>query len=361
MRERLRFARTGTGLVGADPARRSSSRIAIFGPFFAPHALDQPIGTAVRAAERRRAARHRLPRPRRALARALGRAQRARAGRARDAARLRRRPRDRARSPATRARSLDPLLMRSVDVLLSFPALLFLLVLVTGAGTSKGVLVLGVAIIQMPRSRASSARRRSRSRCAASSRRRSRAARARSRSCGARSCRTSSRRSRPTSACASRCSIILVASVNFLGLGLQPPSADWALMISENRSGLTLNPWAVLAPGADDRAADDRREPGRRRRRADAGHLGLRGRRAGMSALPERRAGRRPRRGPARRAARRRADRRGRRARGPRRRDPRARRRVGLGQDDDGARAARLRARRQRASPTAPSRSTGTR
>ena len=33
-------------------------------------------------------------------------------------------------------------------------------------------------------------------------------------------------------------SIILVASVNFLGLGLQPPAADWALMISENRDGL---------------------------------------------------------------------------------------------------------------------------
>jgi ABC-type dipeptide/oligopeptide/nickel transport system permease subunit len=42
--------------------------------------------------------------------------------------------------------------------------------------------------------------------------------------------------------------IILVASVNFLSLGLQPPAADWALMISENRSGLTLNPYAVMAP-----------------------------------------------------------------------------------------------------------------
>ena len=42
--------------------------------------------------------------------------------------------------------------------------------------------------------------------------------------------------------------IILVASVNFLGLGLQPPDADWGLMVSENRSGLNLNPLAVLAP-----------------------------------------------------------------------------------------------------------------
>jgi peptide/nickel transport system permease protein len=43
-------------------------------------------------------------------------------------------------------------------------------------------------------------------------------------------------------------SILILASVNFLGLGLQPPAADWALMISENRGGITLQPWAVAAP-----------------------------------------------------------------------------------------------------------------
>ena len=45
-------------------------------------------------------------------------------------------------------------------------------------------------------------------------------------------------------------SIILVASVNFFGLGLQPGEADWALIISENREGLTLNPWVILVPAA---------------------------------------------------------------------------------------------------------------
>ena len=40
--------------------------------------------------------------------------------------------------------------MRSADVLLSLPALLFLLVLVTGLGSSRTVLVVGVALIQMP-------------------------------------------------------------------------------------------------------------------------------------------------------------------------------------------------------------------
>ena len=29
--------------------------------------------------------------------------------------------------------------------------------------------------------------------------------------------------------------IILAASVNFLGLGAQPPAANWGLMIAENR------------------------------------------------------------------------------------------------------------------------------
>ena len=45
-------------------------------------------------------------------------------------------------------------------------------------------------------------------------------------------------------------SILIIASVNFLGLGLQPPASDWALLISENRQYIALNPWAVLAPAA---------------------------------------------------------------------------------------------------------------
>jgi len=43
-------------------------------------------------------------------------------------------------------------------------------------------------------------------------------------------------------------SIALVAGVSFLGFGIQPPNADWGLMINENRQGLTLNPWAVIVP-----------------------------------------------------------------------------------------------------------------
>lgn len=40
----------------------------------------------------------------------------------------------------------------------------------------------------------------------------------------------------------------LVVAVHALGLGPQPPSPDWAVMIRENLPGVALNPWSVLAP-----------------------------------------------------------------------------------------------------------------
>jgi len=43
-------------------------------------------------------------------------------------------------------------------------------------------------------------------------------------------------------------SLVLVAALSFVGLGLQPPASDWGLMIGENRLGLSLQPLAVLAP-----------------------------------------------------------------------------------------------------------------
>ena len=43
-------------------------------------------------------------------------------------------------------------------------------------------------------------------------------------------------------------SIGLVAAVSFLGFGLQPPAADWGLMINENRLSITVQAWSVLLP-----------------------------------------------------------------------------------------------------------------
>jgi len=43
-------------------------------------------------------------------------------------------------------------------------------------------------------------------------------------------------------------SIFLVASLGFLGLGIQPPSPDWGMMVSEGRTWFNLAPWVLLYP-----------------------------------------------------------------------------------------------------------------
>jgi peptide/nickel transport system permease protein len=40
----------------------------------------------------------------------------------------------------------------------------------------------------------------------------------------------------------------LIAGLSFLGFGLQPPAADWGLMINENRLGIQADAWPVALP-----------------------------------------------------------------------------------------------------------------
>ncbi len=40
-----------------------------------------------------------------------------------------------------------------------------------------------------------------------------------------------------------------LAGLSFLGLGVQPPVAEWGSMINDGRSMLQISPWMVLAPG----------------------------------------------------------------------------------------------------------------
>lgn len=42
---------------------------------------------------------------------------------------------------------------------------------------------------------------------------------------------------------------VLIGSLGFLGFGAKPPIPEWGLMISENRSAITIAPWTVLGPG----------------------------------------------------------------------------------------------------------------
>lgn len=45
-------------------------------------------------------------------------------------------------------------------------------------------------------------------------------------------------------------SIFLVASLGFLGLGVQPPSPNWGLMVAEARDSYALAPWTLFFPAA---------------------------------------------------------------------------------------------------------------
>jgi peptide/nickel transport system permease protein len=144
----------------------------------------------------------------------------------------------------------DPLLMRTVDVMLAFPPLLFLLVLIAGAGSSVPVLVVGVAAIQAPGI--------------------SRIVRTATLEVSVRGYVEAAvvRGERPFAVIRREVlpnilapvlvdaglrftfSILIIASVNFLGLGLQPPSSDWARMIGENREFISVNYLAVVAPAS---------------------------------------------------------------------------------------------------------------
>ena len=143
----------------------------------------------------------------------------------------------------------DEVIMRLLDVLLSFPSLLLAMVLLAAAGPSNRNIVLVVARSSTSRwSRASCAAWCSTSRTRSSSRRRACAARSAATSSSARSCPTRCRR------CSSRrrmrfsYSIFLVASLGYLGLGVQPPSPDWGLQINEARNFFQIAPWVLLFP-----------------------------------------------------------------------------------------------------------------
>ncbi|WP_344977742.1 ABC transporter permease [Streptosporangium fragile] len=42
--------------------------------------------------------------------------------------------------------------------------------------------------------------------------------------------------------------LYLVATAGFLGVGVPPDASDWAVMVDRNRTGMFLQPWAVVVP-----------------------------------------------------------------------------------------------------------------
>ena len=143
---------------------------------------------------------------------------------------------------------LDDLLMRSMDVLLSLPQIVFALVLAATVGPELWLLVLAVGLTTMPRAarvtrgaavevvekdfvRAAEA--------IGLPRRRILLGEVLPNIASPLIVETTLRMT---------FNVAVVAGLSFLGFGLQPPAADWGLMINENRNGLAIQPWPVILP-----------------------------------------------------------------------------------------------------------------
>lgn len=144
--------------------------------------------------------------------------------------------------------TIDEVVMRLLDVLLSFPSLLLALVLLSTVGPSNLNIVFVVALLYIPmvarvvRSMVLDLK----------NKEFVEAARVR----GETSSYILFREILPNSlppllveaSMRFSYSIFLVASLGFLGLGVQPPSPDWGLQINEARNFFTIAPWVLLFP-----------------------------------------------------------------------------------------------------------------
>ncbi len=143
---------------------------------------------------------------------------------------------------------IDETIMRVADGLMSFPSLLLALLILTTLGSSLVNIVIGVAITFVPR-----VARIIRS-VALDIRTQPfvQAAQAR----GERAPYIITREMLPNalpaiiveSSIRVGYAILIGASLGFLGLGVQPPTPDWGLMIYEGRSMIQTAPWLVLGP-----------------------------------------------------------------------------------------------------------------
>jgi ABC-type dipeptide/oligopeptide/nickel transport system permease subunit len=143
---------------------------------------------------------------------------------------------------------VDPMMMRAVDIVLVFPPLLLVLLLIAGGGSGFWVLVIAIVLVLFP----GVARIVRTATLEVSTTSYIEAAVAR----GERMVPIMRREILPNImppvladlGVRFAGAIILAASVNFLGLGAQPPAANWALMVAENREIISVNIWSVVVP-----------------------------------------------------------------------------------------------------------------
>ena len=42
---------------------------------------------------------------------------------------------------------------------------------------------------------------------------------------------------------------LMIASLSFLGVGIQPPTPSWGLLIAEGKEAIFFQPWLIILPG----------------------------------------------------------------------------------------------------------------
>lgn len=151
-------------------------------------------------------------------------------------------------SALTRLRGLEELLMRPLDVLLAVPSLLLILLVASVLSPGATGLALLVALVNVPDA--------------------ARIVRAAAGEAAARPAVEALRMQGETwwriavgyvgrSALRTLAAdagirltgvLYLVSTAAFLGVGVAPDAADWAVMVDRNRTGLLVQPWAVVVP-----------------------------------------------------------------------------------------------------------------
>ena len=150
---------------------------------------------------------------------------------------------------ATGSPRVGGLIMRLLDVLMAFPALLLAIVVVALMGPGTEVLLLAIAIVYVP----VVARVMRAAALETSKQSYVEAARAR----GASYVRLVARHIAPNSmgpvvvqaSILMAISILLEAGLSFIGLGVQPPTPSLGLMLSGGRDFMSTSTWVIAAPG----------------------------------------------------------------------------------------------------------------
>lgn len=143
---------------------------------------------------------------------------------------------------------IDELLMRLMDVMMSFPSLLLALLILSTLGPALFNVILGIALVFMPRV----ARVIRSVVLGVRAKEFVDAARVR----GESDFYIMSREILPNilgpiiveGSIRISYAILLGAALGFLGLGVQPPAPDWGLQVSEGRNFILIAPWVVVFP-----------------------------------------------------------------------------------------------------------------